>query len=181
MPAAKAAATVPGLVIGEGANARFGGCGKPLWAAWSKEAFSKAILKSGWSPVDNIPSLELMENPSQVYYGWTKRYGQRRLSWVLVTTELAPEEAEVRFGLRFPRTDEGAVDYGQWTASLDQGEMDIRPEQSQQVDRYVVAEEFHELIEGGNKGVRYALIVAGRVVEGPYEYPWNGSRFHGYS
>jgi hypothetical protein len=151
-----------------------------LWACWSKEAFGKAILRSGWDDTDGIPTVELLENPSQVYYAWTKRYGRRRLAWALVVDQMSPEEANARFDLQVPLDTTGAVDLGSWTGTFDMGDMDQRGEQQAEVNRYVFAEEFWELTfdDDPARAVRYALIVAGRVVEGPYYYPWKRLPFH---
>lgn len=151
-----------------------------LWAAYAKRAFGKAILKTGWDPTDGIPTAELLENPSQVYYAWTKRYGLRRLAWALVVDQMAPEEVAARFGFDLPRDATGNIDLAQWTGVLDEGDMDQRPEQTGETQRYVYAEEFWELTydQDPNKAVRYALIIAGRVVEGPKYYPWRRLPFH---
>lgn len=145
-----------------------------LWAAWAKRAFGKAILKTGWDEIDKIPTVELLENPSQVYYAWTKRYGRRKLAWALVVDMMAPEEVAARFGFDLPRDATGSVDLAQWTGVLDEGDLDNRPEQNQETQRYVFAEESWELTfdRDPERAVRYALIVAGRVVEGPLYYPW---------
>jgi len=152
-----------------------------LWAVWAKEAFGKAILKSGWDDDEKIPTVELLENPSQVYYGWSRRYGRRKLAWAIVLDMMAPEEANARFGLNIPINQAtGAIDMASWTGVLDEGDLDQRPEQSQEVQRYVYAEEFWELTYDPDpeRAVRYALIVAGRVVEGPFIYPWKRLPFH---
>lgn len=145
------------------------------WAAWAKEAFGKGILRSGWDPEERIPTCELMENPSQVYYGWSRRYGRRKLSWVIVVEQISPAEANRLYGLDIPTDEYGAVDWSSWSGYLDEGEMDQRAEQQQEIRRYVYAEESWELTASG---CRYALVVAGRVVDGPTEYPWRRLPFH---
>lgn len=147
-----------------------------LWTAWCQEAFGKAIVKTGWDPDIGIPTAELYENPSTVYYGWTKRYGRRQIAWAMVVDEMSPEEANVRFDLRLPVTELGHLDVATWTGTFDQGDLDQRPEQQQGTQGYIAVEEYWELIsrktESGKleRGVQYALIVAGRVVEGPTFY-----------
>ncbi len=143
-----------------------------LWAAWSKEAFGKAVLRCGWDPVENLPTAELMENPSQVYYGWTRRYGQRKLGWAMVVDQMSPQEANFRFGLNIPTDTFGAVDVSNWTGVMETGEMDQRVEQTDELNRWVYAEEYWELVRerGEPDHVLYCLAVAGRIVDGPYEY-----------
>lgn len=165
-----------------------------LWTAWAKEAFGKAIVRSGWDVDDGIPTAELMENPSTCYYGWSRRYGRRKLSWFLVIEELAVEEANRRFGLNMPLDSVGNTDVTSWTGTLDRGTMDQGSEQQQSVNRYVNVMEYHELTTGrkvtswdGELGmdvvdvrgteVMQALIVANRVVEHAY-YPWKRLPFH---
>lgn len=151
-----------------------------LWAAWAKRAFGKAILKSGWDEDDGIPTVELMENPSQVYYGWSHRYGRRKLAWCQIIDMMAPEEAIARYGLDIPLDSTGAVNMAQWTGVLDEGALDQAPEQTQENQRYIYAEEFWELTYDPDpqRAVRYALILAGRIVEGPTYYPWKRLPFH---
>lgn len=150
-----------------------------LWTAWAKEAFGKAVVRTGWDIEANIPTAELMENPSTVYYGWSRRYGRRKLSWVAVVEEIDAYEAARRFNLPLPIDDHGALDIATWTGTLDSGDLDQRVEQQASVQRYVTVMEYHELqqIEGETKAV-FALIVAGRVVEGPTAYPWKKLPFH---
>lgn len=150
-----------------------------LWAAWAKEAFGKAIIRTGWDGEDGTPFAELMENPSQVYYGWNRRYGRRKLAWVCVVEEIAASEANRRFGLGLPLDDTGALDVATWTGTMDQGELDQRDEQNAANQQFLTVMEYHELVQrdGATKAL-YAMIVAGRVVEGPYEYPWKRLPFH---
>jgi len=150
-----------------------------LWTAWAKEAFGKAVVRTGWDVEANIPTAELMENPSTVSYGWSRRYGRRKLSWVSVIEEVDAAEANRRFGLGMPLDDNGALNMGEWVGYLEQGEMDQRVEQQASVQRYVTIIEYHELVqvEGVTKAM-YALIVGGRVVEGPHYYPWKKLPFH---
>jgi len=140
-----------------------------LWAVWSSEAFGKAVLKSSWDPDTGVPTAELYENPSVVAYGWSKRYGRRKLAWVDVFDELDATEVERRFGLKLPIDGYGNVDLNAWTGSGDQTtEMDQRVEQQGAVDSKVVIEEYWEWVpETADQpsGARYAFIVAGRVVE----------------
>lgn len=150
-----------------------------LWAAWSKEAFGKAILKTGWDDVEEIPTAELMENPSQVYYAWTNRYGRRQLAWAIVADQMDPSEANARYGLAIPIDDMGYVDIGSWVGVVDQSDVDQRPEQSNALQRMVWAEEYWELIRDRDPDtgarrtqVMYALAVAGRIIDGPYTYDW---------
>lgn len=152
-----------------------------LWTAWAKEAFGKAIVKTGWDPEDGTPTAELYENPSTVYYGWTKRYGTRKVAWAMVVDELAPEEAGRRFGLEMPTDAQGYFNYGAWTSGrMDDGDLDQRPEQSGEQNRYVVVTEYWELAANpeGKMGVLYSLILADRVIEGPTWYPWKRVPFH---
>ncbi len=150
-----------------------------LWAAWCKRAFGKAIVKTGWDPDEGLPTAELYENPSVVYYGWTKRYGNRKLAWAMVVDEMDPGEANQRFNLQLPLDHNGAFDVATWTGTIDEGDMDQRPEQQQEVQRYVTVEEYWELgQQDGKPAVMYALILAGRVIEGPTWYPWRKVPFH---
>jgi hypothetical protein len=151
-----------------------------LWGCWAKEAFGKSIFRSGWDPDVSHPTLELMENPSQVYYGWTKRYGNRRLGWVAVIEQMWPNEANRRFGLNIPMTDAGFIDIAAWTGSAEEGDMDQRVEQQDELRRYIYVEESWEMAAGasGKMGATYALIVADRVVDGPTWFPWKRLPFH---
>lgn len=150
-----------------------------FWAVWAKEAFGKSIIKTGWDADRGLPTAELYENPSAVYYGWSKRYGTRRLSWAIVADEMSPEEASIRFGIQLPIDQAGMLDLASWTGVLDQGDMDQRVEQGGANQRFVWVEESWELAEqDGKQGVSYALILAGRVVEGPTWYPWSKLPFH---
>lgn len=151
-----------------------------FWAAWAKEAFGKSIIKTGWDPDTDLPTAELYENPSQVYYGWSKRYGLRRLSWAIVADEMSPEEAGLRYGIDLPLDDGGALDLASWTGTLDKGDMDMRQEQQAATSRFVYVEESWEVKKAadGRIGVEQALILAGRVIEGPTWYPWSKLPFH---
>jgi len=143
-----------------------------LWANWSKEAFGKAILKSGWDPETKSPTAELYENPSTVAYGWSKRYGTRRLAWVSVFDQLDPTEVYRRFGIGIPVDASGYVDLGSWTGSIDNSDMDTRVEQSSTLNRMVTVEEYWEWVpgrEGAKSFARFAFIIAGRVIE-EHEY-----------
>jgi hypothetical protein len=145
-----------------------------FWTAWAKEAFGKAIVRTGWDEDDGIPTAELMENPSTVFYGWSRRYGRRRLTWVAVVEEIDASEANRRYELALPLDSNGALDVGSWTGTLDQGDMDQRTEQQSSVNRYVTVMEYHELAD---PGTLQALIIAGRVVE-MERYPWKRLPFH---
>lgn len=168
-----------------------------MWAAWSANAFGKAIIRDGWDEVDGIPTCELLENPSQVYYGWTKRYGRRKLSWLMVVDQMAPEEANFRYGLNMPLDDAGYLDQARWTGVQDTStEIDLRPEQQEQVNRFVFVEEYWELHRGGHPTVRWdadaldfvpdwsdeeqvlsVFAVAGRIVEKRW-HPYRSLPFH---
>lgn len=149
-----------------------------LWAAWAKEAFGKAIIRTGWDLEDKAPYAELMENPSQVYYGWNRRYGRRKLAWVCVVEEMAAQEANRRFNLGLPMDHTGALDVATWTGTMDQGELDQRDEQSGANQQFLTVMEYHELTyEGDTTKALYAMIIAGRVVEGPHVYPWKNLPF----
>lgn len=150
-----------------------------LWSSWSQEAFGKAILRSGWDQVKMQPTVELMENPSQVYYAWTNRYGARQPAWVLVADQMDPTEANALYGLNIPTDTFGNVDIGSWLGILDQSEIDLRAEQIQSVQHMIWAEEYWELIRDTDPDTgaarQYAmtcLIIAGRIVDGPKYYPW---------
>jgi hypothetical protein len=146
-----------------------------LWTCWGKAAFGKAILRSGWDTSENTPTVELMENPSQVYYGWNRRYGRRKLGWVIVLDQMSPAEADRRYGLEIPTDEKGWVDWSQWTGVMDESEMDQRPEQMEELRRFVYAEECWEMTD---EGAQYALVVGRRVVDGPRTYPWKRLPFH---
>jgi hypothetical protein len=158
-----------------------------FWTMWSTAAFGKAIARSGWDPEVRLPTFELMENPSQVAYAWSKRYGRRTLAWVMVVDQMLPSEAAVRFGLDLPIDEEGYLDFGTWTGSENIGDMDVRPEQTDAVNRMVWVEEYWELDrdwkrseeEGDEQGgpVLACLAVAGRVVE-KVRMPWRKLPFH---
>jgi len=149
------------------------------WMAWAKNAFGVAILKDGWDPIDGTPSLELFENPSQVYRGWTRRYGNRILSWVAVVDEMAPEEANLRFGLDIPIDNYGFVDYASWTSTIDQGVLDQRPEQQNTNTKYVTAVEYWELIrEAGQKPYVFCAWIVGNRVVKVDSWPWKRLPFH---
>lgn len=150
-----------------------------LWAVWCKEAFGKAVIKTGWDPDDGLPTAELYENPSTVYYGWTKRYGTRRVAWASVIEEIAPAEANRRFGIALPTSSQGNFDYATWTGLADAGDMDQRPEQQGERMQFVTVMEYWELAEkDGKRGVSFSLILADRVIEGPTWYPWKRVPFH---
>lgn len=152
-----------------------------LWAAWAKEAFGKAIIKTGWDPIEQIPTAELYENPSTVYYGWTKRYGNRKIAWAMVVDEIDPGEANRRFGINLPEDEQGNIDFATWTGLIDQGDMDQRPEQLGAIQKFVGVQETWELANHpltDAPGVLFALILAGRVIEGPTWYPWKRVPFH---
>lgn len=146
-----------------------------LWACWTKAAFGKAILRSGWDTDDKMPTAELMENPSQVLYGWTRRYGRRKLGWVIVLDQMSADEANRRFDLNIATDDKGWVDWSQWTGVMDESEMDQRPEQMEELRRFVYAEESWEMTAAG---AVYALVVGRRVVAGPTTFPWKRLPFH---
>ena len=145
-----------------------------LWAAWAKRAFGVSVVRTGWDPVDNLPTAELLENPSQVYRGWTKRHGRRLLSWVSVAEEMSPEEANFRFGIAIPLMDNGEVAWGAWLGTPDSGSLEQRPEQMGESNRMIWVDEYWELVREAGKAttVINALIVGGRVVDGPHTYPW---------
>lgn len=162
-----------------------------LWSSWCQHAFGKAIIRTGWDEVEGVPTAELFENPSQVYYAWTKRYGKRRIAWSIILDSMNPAEANRRFDLKLPVDEYGAVDMGSWLASQDESDMDQRPEQQQELQTNLYVEEYWELVDkvpdgrsfqgrdiSGKRGVMYALIVAGRVIEGPYYYPWSRVPVH---
>jgi hypothetical protein len=117
-----------------------------LWASWTKRAFGKAILRTGWDKDEGIPTCELLENPSQVYYGWSKRYGRRRLAWTIVLEQLDPFEIARRFDIVIPTDSYGAIDLSAWTGLLDVGEMDQQAEQSEANQRFAFVEEYWELV-----------------------------------
>ncbi len=149
-----------------------------LWAAWSEEAFGKAIIKLGWDMAEMIPTAELLENPSQVYYAWTNRYGRRQMAWAIVADQMDPAEANARFNLNIPTDAYGNVE-SSWASVIDQSDVDYRPEQQQTINRMVWAEEYWELIRTPDPAnpakmipsVGYAMIVAGRVVDSAH-YAW---------
>lgn len=152
-----------------------------LWATWAKNAFGKSILRAGWDTEVKLPTLELLENPSQVAYAWTKRYGRRQLAWVMVIDQMLPAEAAARFGLDLPLDDDGYLDFGSWTGAENVGEMDIREEQADALNRMLWVEEYWELDrsdrdddddpEVGTGNVLAVLSVAGRVIE-KRRFPW---------
>jgi hypothetical protein len=154
------------------------------WACWSKEAFGKGIVKTGWDPVAGMPTAELLENPSQVYYAWTNRYGRRQIAWAMVADFMDVTEANSRFGLDIPIDDiTGTINYGSWFGQLDMSqELDYRPEQQQALNRMVWAEEYWELVRDrqydGQTEVLFCLVIGGRVIEGPIFYPWRKVPFH---
>jgi hypothetical protein len=151
-----------------------------FWAAWGKRAFGVSILRTGWDEIEGIPTCDLLENPSQVYRGWTKRHGRRLLSWVNVAEAMSPEEANYRFGVQIPMDADGNVEWAAWTGALEIGDMDARPEQQGTVGRMVWAEEYWELVrEKGQKTKAVnCFIVGGRVIQGPHTYPWQRLPFH---
>jgi hypothetical protein len=144
-----------------------------LWACWSKEAFGKAIVKDGWDVDNNIPTWELMENPSQCYYAWTSRFGQRQLAWMVVADQMLPEEAEFRYGIELPRSQNGSVDMNAWTGSVpDENDLTLRPEQQTETDQYIWVEEMWELDrDDDGTYVTMDFIVAGRVMQSK-TFPW---------
>jgi hypothetical protein len=155
-----------------------------LWTAWSKEAFGKAIARSGWDIDENMPTIELMENPSQCYYAWTSRYGRRRLAWLIVADQMLPEEANFRYGIDLPLDEYGHARYNEWTGIVDdQGDMDTRPEQAEENSRWVWVDESWELDQRVDEDgaavivVRNYFVVAGRVVE-EHSYEWPRIPFH---
>lgn len=147
------------------------------WAAWAKNAFGKAICRSGWDTDAKTPTFELMENPSQVAYGWSKRYGRRYLGWVMIVQQMSPEEAARQFKVEIPMTDRGYVDFGSWTGSENTGELDVQPEQIDANNRMVWVEEYWELDPSDDKPTLGALCIAGRVVEAE-RFPWKRLPFH---
>ena len=166
------------------------------WTAWSKAAFGKAIIRDGWDAIEGVPTCELLENPSQVYYAWTKRYGRRKLGWLMVVDQMLPEEANFRYGLNIPIDAYGLVDQSSWTGVGDTStEIDARPEQQESVNRYIFVEEYWELHRGGHPAqvideygepidswnseeqVLSVFAVAGRVVEKTW-HPFKSLPFH---
>lgn len=154
-----------------------------LWMAWAKNAFGKAIVRDGWDEIDGLPTCELLENPSQCYYGWSKRYGRRTLNWFMVVDQMSPEEANFRYGLGIPLDSLGFVDQARWTGVMDDsGEIDGRPEQNESVQRNVYVQEYWELHRGGHddkpdEQVMAIFAVAGRIVEKRW-MPWRRLPFH---
>jgi hypothetical protein len=148
-----------------------------MWACWSKEAFGKAVIRSGWDPIDGYPTAELIENPSQVYYAWTSRYGRRELAWAMLAEQMDPAEANVRFGLDMPTDAYGNIDLGSWMGGLDTSDMDTRTEQTQALSQMVWCQEYYELrrtaISRNSNGepiawrreIERAFVIGGRVVE----------------
>ena len=151
-----------------------------LWAAWVKRAFGKAILRDGWDPDEGIPTLELMENPADVYYGWSKLYGNRKLQWVNVAEAMSPEEANYRFNLNLSFDANGLVDLSSWGYASMEHTLDARPEQMGSRDAMVYAEEYWELDRSAppDRRIMQAFIVAGRIIDGPHYYPWQRLPFH---
>ncbi len=126
------------------------------WMCWSVAAFGKGVIRSSWDPDSRAPTAEVMENPSQVYYGWSKRYGRRRLSWCSVIEEISPEEANRRFDLGIPiDAVSGAVDWTNWLSHLDQSDLDMRSEQTQAENRMVHAIEAWEMCVDPAEEVAY--------------------------
>lgn len=165
-----------------------------LWTCWAKEAFGKAVVRTGWDAEDGMPFAELMENPSTCFYGYSKRYGRRKLAWMAVVEEIDATEANRRYGLGMPLDSNGALDVATWVGTMDRGDMDSRPEQQATTNRWVTVMEYHELVHGRKVGewnadigemvinthgteALYCLIVGGRVVELNY-YPWKKLPFH---
>ncbi len=151
-----------------------------LWTCWAKEAFGKAISRSGWDVEDNMPTIELMENPSQCYYAWTSRYGLRQLSWMIVADQMLAEEANFRYGLDIPTDTYGYPAYGAWTGQYEgPSEMDYRAEQIEEVTRYVWVDESWEITRvNGVPFVKNDFVVAGRVVESHVYEGWPRIPFH---
>lgn len=151
-----------------------------LWMTYGTAAFGKAICRVDWDRVAGIPTFELLENPSQVGYGWTKRFGRRRLSWVILVEQIAPEEAERRFGIQFPRSLTGQLDFNAWTTGIGSTstELDLRAEQQGAVNQMVWVGEYWEWLPFEADGttrrknpVVAAVVVAGRVLDRA-EFPW---------
>jgi len=143
-----------------------------LWAAWAKRAFGVAVLRTGWDDLADEPTCELLENPSQVYRGWTKLYGRRMLSWVNVAEAMSPDEANRRFSAGLPIASDGMVDWSSWGyASMEQGDLDQRPEQQGTVGAMIWVEEYWELQRERGR-VMTSFIVAGKIVDGPHYYDW---------
>jgi len=153
-----------------------------LWTCWSKEAFGKAISRSGWDEQDNMPTIELMENPSQCYYAWTSRFGRRQLSWMIVADQMLAEEANFRYGLTIPTDTHGYPAYGAWTGQYEgPSAMDTRAEQIEETSRYVWVDESWEVERDYETGIPYVrndFIVAGRVVESHVYEGWPRIPFH---
>lgn len=154
-----------------------------LWASWSANAFGKGILKDGWDPDAGTPTLELFENPGQVAYGWSKRYGNRRLSWVSVVAQMAPEEIAYRFHIDLPLAANGLVDMGGWAGATGDAasSTDLQAEQQDSNNRMVWVSEYWEVVKRPgheHREVLYALVIADRVVDGPTYYPWKRLPFH---
>lgn len=150
-----------------------------LWAAWGKEAFGKSIVKTGWDIATGLPTAELFEDPSRVYYGWTKRYGRRQIAWAMVVDEISTDEVARRFGLELPIGADGSLDQSRWTGDTETSDYDARSEQSGERSRYLTVQEYWEREPDPKTGlgVRYAFIVAGRVVE-TVSYPFRRVPFH---
>ena len=150
-----------------------------LWTAWSKEAFGKAISRSGWDEDDQMPTIELLENPSQCFYAWTSRYGRRQLAWMIVADQMTADEANFRYGLNIPTDQYGYPQYGQWTGWDGASAMDTRPEQAEENSRWVWVDESWEVKRiGGVPVVQNDFIVAGRVVETHVYEGWPRIPFH---
>lgn len=152
-----------------------------LWTCWSKEAFGKAISRSGWDEDDDMPTIELMENPSQCYYAWTSRYGRRQLAWMIVADQMSADEANFRYGLDIPTDQWGYVRYDQWTGHFESAsDMDTRPEQADENSRWVWVDESWEIkrLPDGTPVVRNDFVVAGRVVESHEYEGWPRIPFH---
>lgn len=147
-----------------------------FWAAWTKRAFGVAVLRDSWDDIDKIPRTELLENPSQVFRGWTKRYGARMLEWVSVAEQFSAEQAEQEFGVEFPRNADGTISWASW-AGYEMGDMDLRAEQSGSVNSMVWVDEYWELHREEGE-VWHAFLVADRVVDGIKKYPWKRLPFH---
>jgi hypothetical protein len=150
-----------------------------LWTAWSKEAFGKAIARSGWDVDAGRPTIELMENPSQCYYAWTSRYGKRQLAWLTVADQMTPQEAAFRYGIDLPTDEFGRLRYLDWTGMPeDGGESDARPEQAEENSRWIWVDESWELDRTGAVPiVRNHFVIADRVVE-MHDYEWPRIPFH---
>jgi hypothetical protein len=117
---------------------------------------ARPMIRTGWDVDERLPTAELVENPSQVYYGWSKRYGRPQARVGVVAEEMDPTRptgASTSAAHRRQRR----VRSGHWTGVLDHGDMDQRPEQQGEVDRARDREEYHELVtRAGSVQAMYA-------------------------